>query len=62
MGVAYSMHYIFSSIRRYYTSYATVSKIMFAKIIIALDNNLKQIYLLLVQNRDIWNTATYYQI
>lgn len=40
MGVAYSMHYIFSSIRRYYTSYATVSKIMFAKIIIALDKNL----------------------
>lgn len=39
MGVAYSMHYIFSSIRRYYTFYATVSKIMFAKIIIALDKN-----------------------
>lgn len=37
MGVAYSMHYIFSSIIRYYTSYATVSKIMLAKIIIALD-------------------------
>lgn len=36
MGVAYSMHYIFSSNRRYYTSYATVSKILFAKIIIAL--------------------------